>query len=76
MKCERTPLKRDDHIDDISALQQALVDKLKGAGCITSAQVEAAFSEVTAGHHRADARHLYEELGYDGTVAAYLRKRL
>ena len=39
-------------------------------------EVEAAFSEVTAGHHRADARHLYEELGYDGTVAAYLRKRL
>ena len=38
--------------------------------------LEAAFAEVTAGHHRPDARRLYEELGYDGTVAAYLRKRL
>jgi len=39
-------------------------------------EVGAAFAEVTAGHHRPDARRLYEELGYDGTVAAYLRKRL
>ena len=39
-------------------------------------EVDAAFAEVTAGHHRPDARRLYEELGYDGTVAAYLRKRL
>jgi GNAT superfamily N-acetyltransferase len=38
--------------------------------------VGAAFAEVTAGHHRPDARRLYEELGYDGAVAAYLRKRL
>jgi hypothetical protein len=28
------------------------------------------------GHHRADARHLYESLGYDASVATYLRKRL
>jgi GNAT superfamily N-acetyltransferase len=39
-------------------------------------EVGAAFAEVTAGHHRPEAHHLYEELGYDGTVAAYLRKRL
>lgn len=39
-------------------------------------ELDAAFVEVTAGHHRADARHLYESLGYDATVAAYLRKRL
>jgi GNAT superfamily N-acetyltransferase len=39
-------------------------------------ELEAAFAEVTAGHHRPDARHLYEELGYDATVTAYLRKRL
>jgi hypothetical protein len=39
-------------------------------------ELGAAFVEVTAGHHRADARHLYESLGYDGSVAAYLRKRL
>jgi GNAT superfamily N-acetyltransferase len=39
-------------------------------------ELGAAFAEVTAGHHRADARHLYEALGYDASVAAYLRKRL
>lgn len=42
----------------------------------TGRELGAAFVEVTAGHHRADARHLYESLGYDATVAAYLRKRL
>lgn len=36
----------------------------------------AAFVEVTAGHHRPDARRVYEALGYDSTVTAYLRKRL
>lgn len=36
----------------------------------------AAFIEVTAAHHRPDARHLYEAVGYDATVTAYLRKRL
>jgi GNAT superfamily N-acetyltransferase len=39
-------------------------------------ELEAAFAEITAGHHRPDAQRLYEELGYDATVAAYLRKRL
>jgi hypothetical protein len=36
----------------------------------------AAFVELTAGHHRPDARHLYESLGYDASVTAYLRKKL
>ena len=35
----------------------------------------AAFLEVTAGHHRPEARQLFETLGYDAGVAAYLRKR-
>ncbi|MEI7744357.1 MAG: GNAT family N-acetyltransferase [Chloroflexota bacterium] len=35
----------------------------------------AAFLEVTAGHHRPDARRLFESLGYDASLAAYLRKR-
>jgi GNAT superfamily N-acetyltransferase len=35
----------------------------------------AAFLEVTAGHHRPEARQLFESLGYDAGVAAYLRKR-
>ena len=40
------------------------------------AELDAAFIEITAGHHRPDARRLYESLGYDGNVAAYLRKKL
>ncbi len=36
----------------------------------------AAWLEVTAGHHRPDARRLFESLGYDPGVAAYLRKRV
>lgn len=35
----------------------------------------ASFMEVTAGHHRPDARRLFESLGYDAGLAAYLRKR-
>ena len=33
------------------------------------------FLEVTAGHHRPDARQLFESVGYDATVTTYLRKR-
>ena len=40
------------------------------------ADLDAAFIEITAGHHRPEARRLYESLGYDGNVAAYLRKKL
>ncbi len=35
----------------------------------------ASFIEVTAGHHRPDAKRLFESLGYDANLAAYLRKR-
>ena len=34
-----------------------------------------AYLEITAGHHRPEARQLYESLGYEAGVAAYLRKR-
>ncbi len=34
-----------------------------------------AFVEVTAGHHRPEARQLFESIGYDAGVTAYLRKR-
>jgi predicted nucleic acid-binding Zn-ribbon protein len=40
------------------------------------AELGAAFTEITAGHHRPEARRLYESLGYDATVTAYLRKKL
>ena len=36
---------------------------------------DVAFLEVTAGHHRPEARHLFESVGYDATVTTYLRKR-
>ncbi|MEW6226023.1 MAG: GNAT family N-acetyltransferase [Chloroflexota bacterium] len=39
------------------------------------AEAGAAFFEITAGHHRPEARQLYESLGYDAGVASYLRKR-
>ncbi len=54
----------------------------RGIGRLLMTEVEAAaraegasFLEITAGHHRPDARNLYESLGYDAGVAAYLRKR-
>ena len=37
---------------------------------------DAAFVEVTAGHHRPEAYRFYESMGYDATVTAYLRKKL
>jgi ribosomal protein S18 acetylase RimI-like enzyme len=40
------------------------------------AELGAAFIEITAGHHRPEARRLYESLGYDASVTAYLRKKL
>jgi GNAT superfamily N-acetyltransferase len=33
------------------------------------------FLEVTAGHHRPEARQLFESLGYEAGITAYLRKR-
>ena len=48
-------------------LMQAAEEHAKAAG--------ATWLEVTAGHHRPDARRLFESLGDDPGVAAYLRKR-
>ena len=36
----------------------------------------AGFAEITAGHHRPEARRLYEALGYDSSLTTYLRKRI
>jgi GNAT superfamily N-acetyltransferase len=79
-------LPRFEHSDSIVRVVALVVDpgvRERGVGRLLMAEAErigrelgAAFAEVTAGHHRADARRLYEELGYDGSVAAYLRKRL
>jgi len=79
-------LPRFEHSDRIVRIMALVVDagvRERGIGRLLMEEAEnagrevgAAFAEVTAGHHRPDARRLYEEIGYDGTVAAYLRKRL
>jgi GNAT superfamily N-acetyltransferase len=79
-------LPRFEHSDRIIRIMALVVDageRGRGIGRLLMEEAErlgrdldAAFAEVTAGHHRPDAKRLYEELGYDGTVAAYLRKRL
>ena len=79
-------LPRFEHSDRIIRIMALVVDageRGRGIGRLLMEEAErigrdldAAFAEVTAGHHRPDARRLYEELGYDGSVAAYLRKRL
>jgi GNAT superfamily N-acetyltransferase len=79
-------LPRFEHDDRILRVLALVVDagaRERGVGHALMAEAErigaelgAAFIEITAGHHRADARRLYESLGYDGSVAAYLRKKL
>jgi GNAT superfamily N-acetyltransferase len=73
--------------DDVAVRVLAMVvdagARERGVGRALLVEVErlaaergAAFVEVTAGHHRPDARHLYESLGYDGGLTGYLRKRI
>ncbi len=79
-------LPRFEHSDRILRIMALVVDagvRERGVGRLLMEEAErlgrelgAAFSEVTAGHHRPDARRLYEDLGYDASVAAYFRKRL
>ncbi len=79
-------LARFEHDDRIVRIMALVVDagaRERGVGRALIAQAErigqelgAAFVEITAGHHRPEARHLYEAVGYDASVAAYLRKRL
>lgn len=77
---------RFEHDDSVVRILALAVDpdaRERGVGHLLMAAAEdfgrehsAAFVEVTAGRHRPDARRLYEALGYDATVTAYLRKRL
>ena len=79
-------LPRFEHTDRIIRVMALVVDageRGRGIGRLLMEEAErigrdldAAFAEITAGHHRSDAQRMYEELGYDATVAAYLRKRL
>lgn len=61
---------------DAGARERGVGRALMGEAERMGRELGAAFCEITAGHHRADARHLYESLGYDASVAAYLRKKL
>ena len=61
---------------DAGARERGVGRGLIGAVEAIAADLGAAFVEITAGHHRPEARHLYESIGYDGSVAAYLRKRV
>ena len=79
-------LPRFEHTDRVIRIMALVVDagvRDRGVGHLLMGEAErigrelgAAYVEVTAGHHRPDARHLYEALVYDAAVAAYLRKRL
>lgn len=76
---------RFEHDDEAIRILALVVDagaRARGVGRRLIGEVErvaterkAAFVEVTAGHHRPDARRLYESLGYDAALTAYLRKR-
>jgi GNAT superfamily N-acetyltransferase len=61
---------------DPAARERGVGHRLMAEAERIGSEVDAAFVEVTAGHHRPEARRLYESLGYDAGVAAYLRKRL
>jgi ribosomal protein S18 acetylase RimI-like enzyme len=77
---------RFEHDDRIVRILALVVDagaRERGVGRALMAEAErvarelgAAFIEITAGHHRPEARHLYESSGYDGSVTTYLRKKL
>ena len=61
---------------DAGARERGVGRGLIGEAERVAAELGAAFIEITAGHHRPEARRLYESLGYDATVTAYLRKKL
>ena len=61
---------------DAGARERGVGRALMAEGERVGRELGAAFIEVTAGHHRPEARQLYESLGYDASVAAYLRKKL
>jgi len=79
-------LPRFEHDDVVVRILALVVDpgaRERGVGRQLIGEVErfaaergAGFVEVTAGRHRPEARNLYEALGYDPSVTAYLRKHL
>jgi GNAT superfamily N-acetyltransferase len=61
---------------DPGARERGLGHRLMAEAEQFARDVDAAFVEVTAGHHRPEARQLYESIGYDAGVTTYLRKRV
>ena len=61
---------------DAGARERGVGHRLMEEAERIAGELGAAFIEVTSGHHRPDARRLYESLGYDASIAAYLRKKL
>jgi GNAT superfamily N-acetyltransferase len=78
-------LPRFEHGDRVARVMALVVDagvrergighELLAAADEIARDTECAFIELTAGRHRPDALHLYEAVGYEAGVAAYLRKR-
>ena len=61
---------------DAGARERGVGHRLMTEAERIAGELGAAFVEVTAGHHRPEAYRFYESMGYDATVAAYLRKKL
>jgi predicted N-acetyltransferase YhbS len=61
---------------DAGARERGVGHRLMGEVERAAGELGAAFVEVTAGHHRPEARQFYESLGYDASVTSYLRKRV
>jgi GNAT superfamily N-acetyltransferase len=61
---------------DAGARERGVGRALMGEAERVGRELGAAFIELTAAHHRPEARQLYETLGYDSSVTAYLRKKL
>jgi ribosomal protein S18 acetylase RimI-like enzyme len=61
---------------DAGVRERGIGHELLAAADEIARDTDCAFIELTAGRHRPDALHLYEAVGYESGVAAYLRKRL
>jgi len=76
---------RFEHDDLVARVIAMVVDpavRARGVGRALLGEVErlaaesgAAFIEATAGHHRREARRLFESAGFDASLTTYLRKR-
>jgi GNAT superfamily N-acetyltransferase len=76
-------LEREDPVVRVIALVVDAGARERGVGAALLAEVEriarragAGYIEVTSGHHRPEATHLYEHMGFDSTLTTYLRKHL